>query len=219
MSHVSLKKMFDFCRPLAIVIYSFGAAIGLYALKHSLLPGKENTLLEVVTLNIGCGIVFLLGWYVCLAWAVKSFKLTQTFPSRLQYILMNLICAIPIKAAVDLYIRWQLKPFFYDEGMPVLVSLILGAVLTLIIFTVIVGLFMMQCQLPAKITFCPAENTVFSVVAYILLYGLCGILLYASAEAVYLGIYHDAALFWMMIYTMISVSSGRINRKKTGDGK
>ena len=94
-----------------------------------------------------------------------------------------------------------------------------GAVQTLIIFTVIVGLFMMQCQLPAKITFCPAENTVFSVVAYILLYGLCGILLYASAEAVYLGIYHDAALFWMMIYTMISVSSGRINRKKTGDGK
>ena len=94
-----------------------------------------------------------------------------------------------------------------------------AAVLTLIIFTVIVSLFMMQCQLPAKITFCPAENTVFSVVAYILLYGLCGILLYASAEAVYLGIYHDAALFWMMIYTMISVSSGRINRKKTGDGK
>ena len=91
--------------------------------------------------------------------------------------------------------------------------------LTLIIFTVIVSLFMMQCQLPAKITFCPAENTVFSVVVYILLYGLCGILLYASAEAVYLGIYHDAALFWMMIYTMISVSSGRINRKKTGDGK
>jgi len=195
----------DFLRPFIIVIYSFAAAIGLYALRHSIFAGHDHTTSTVVAFNVGCGIIYLLGWCTCLAWSIKSFKLENTFPRKTQYLLVNLLGIVPIKLETDLFVRWQVKPFEL-EGLQILLQFVMGYIVNSVILGVLC-LFMLKCKFPAKMMLRPAKITFWSVIVYVFIYLFCGILLFASIQNIYSGVYYHSSLYWMLVYSAVSIVS------------
>lgn len=211
MTNSSSKHNCFFLRPFAIVIYSFLVANGLYALRNFIFANNEYVFSTLVAYNVGCGLVFLLGWYACLAWSVKSPRIAQTFSSRLQYVLVNLLGIIPINIDTDLFVRWQVKPFEL-EGLQIMMHSIVGYVMSLGILGILC-LFMLKCRFPVKMTLRSTGGTLWSLIACVFLYTLCGILLIASMQCIYSGVYYQASLYWMLIYTIVSVISGKTSNQ------
>ena len=200
----------DYLRPFVVVIYGFLAAISLYALRHLIFAEKGLPLLPIATFNVGAGIIYLWGWYHCLAWCVKSFRLSQTFPCKSQYVLVNLLGIIPFKWETDLFVRWQVKPFEL-EGLQILMWFVMGYFTNLVTLGVIC-LFMVNCHVPAKMTLKPSKITFWSVISYGGMWLFCGLLLLSAAQDIFCGCYYHTSVYLMLLFTILSVFSGRQNK-------
>ena len=205
-----LSKTFGFLQPIIVIIYSFFAAIGLYALKHSIFWGNQYAFSTVMVFNVGCGFAYFVGWYTCLALTTKSFKLVNTFPGKTQYIFINLLGVLPIKWDTDFFVQWQVKPFEL-EGLQILTHTVMGYVVNLI-FLGILCLFMINCNFPTKIALFPAKKTCWSVFFYVLTYFICLFLLFSSVQNIFAGIYYQASLYWILVYTIVSILSAKKNK-------
>ena len=193
MTESSSKFNLDFLRPFVIIIYSFGIATMLYALRHLIFTGDEHVFSSLVTYNVGCGLFYLLGWCACLGWSVKSPIIAQTFSSRLQCMLVNLLGIIPIKIDTNLFVRWQVKPFDL-EGLQILMHDVVSYVMLLGILGIL-SLFMLKCKFPAKMTFRPIKRTLWSLIACVFLYSFKAVR-YRTDE--YIGLCQCFFYSWMV---------------------
>lgn len=212
MTKESNCKLFCVLRPIVVVAYSFIVAISLYAFRYFLFVGEEYAFSTIIFFNIGCGIVYFIGWYACMALVTKSLRLEQTFMGRTQYILTNLLGIIPIKLDTDLFVQWQVKPFEL-EGLEILCHFVVSYFVNILILSV-VCLFIVKCKFPTKIALVPFENNIKTIFPYVLVYVFCGILFFASIQNIYAGVYYHASIYWMFVYTILSVVNARAERRR-----